>query len=252
MYKIPAKTLFIGKNLIYVPECHSTNDLAAQIITQPSGLEGTIIVTDNQTKGRGQRGNQWLSEPGMNLTFSIILKPAFISPRDQFFLTRVMSLAVHDLLKALIEWPAFIKWPNDLIVNDKKICGILIENQLRGNEITHSVVGIGLNVNQENFSLPSATSLTQITNKQYHLPSLLESLLENIEARYLELRSGRLKELEENFLGAMYWLNELHTFSSSEELFQGSIIGVDPIGKLLIDLNGKVRSFDVKEIDYVS
>jgi len=252
LYKIPAKTLFIGKNLIYVPECHSTNDLAAQIITKPSGLDGTIIVTEKQIKGPGQRGNQWLSEPGMNLTFSIILKPTFISPRDQFFLTRVISLAVHDLLKTLIEWPAFIKWPNDLIVNDKKICGVLIENQLRGNEITHSIVGIGLNVNQENFDLSSATSLTRITNKQFHLPLLLEELLENIEARYLALRNGKLKELEGNYLGAMYWRNELHTFLSNEELFQGTIISVDPIGKLLVEVNGMVRSFDAKEIVYVS
>ena len=252
MYKIPAKTLFIGKNLIYVPECHSTNDLAARIINQPSGLDGTIIVTDKQIKGRGQRGNQWLSEPGMNLTFSIILKPTFISPRDQFFLTRVISLAIHDLLKALIEWSAFIKWPNDLMVNDKKICGILIENQLRGNEIIHTIVGIGLNVNQENFNLSSATSLALITSKQFHLPSLLEALLENIEARYLALRNGKLKALENAYLDAMYWRNELHTFSSNEELFQGSIIGLDPIGKLLIYVNGTVRSFDAKEIVYVS
>lgn len=252
MYKIPAKTLFIGKNLIYVPECHSTNDLAAQMVLQPSAHEGTVIISDKQTKGRGQRGNRWLTEPGKNLTFSIILKPSFLAPSQQFFLTMVISLGVYDLIRSsLNQKHAFIKWPNDLMIDQKKVCGILIENQLRGNEIVHSVAGIGLNVNQEKFSLPSATSLAQMMNKQFDLPPLLEELLENIEARYLMLRNGKVKELRRAYVDAMYWKDELHTFSSQGNTFKGMIKGIHSNGKLVISTGEEELAFDIKEIEYV-
>ena len=120
MYKIPAKTLFLGKNLIYVPQCHSTNDLADQVVEQPSTHEGTVVITDAQTKGRGQMGNQWITEPGKNLTFSVILYPLFIVPKDQFLLTCAISLGLYDMLQTAIDGQIFIKWPNDLIVNDRR------------------------------------------------------------------------------------------------------------------------------------
>lgn len=251
MYKIPAKTLFIGKNLIYVPECHSTNDLIAQIAGQRSSFDGTVVITDKQTKGRGQRGNQWISEAGLNLTFSILLRPSFLVPGDQFFLTRITSLAIYDLLTSLFDLNVSIKWPNDIMVFDKKICGILIENQLRGNEITHTIIGIGLNVNQEIFQFSSATSLKQVTKKNFSLPSLLEELLEKIEARYLELRNGRQKELQFAYHEAMYWRDEMHTFSAYGNELVGIINGVDSTGKLLVDIDGKTHSFGLKEIEYV-
>lgn len=251
MYKIPAKTLFIGKNLIYVPECHSTNDLAVQMVQQPSTHEGTVIITDKQTKGRGQRGNQWLTEPGKNLTFSLILKPSFLAPKDQFLITIVISLAVLDTIKSRLNQRAFIKWPNDLMINNKKVCGVLIENQLRGNKIRHAVVGIGINVNQENFDLPSATSLSQVSGEPYNLPSLLVDLLECIEARYLMLRNGKTKELKESYVHALYWRDEWHTFSSQGEVFSGMIKGVDENGKLWVKEGETHRTFDIKEIEYI-
>lgn len=251
MYKIPAKTLFIGKNLVYVPECHSTNDLAVQMIQQPSAHEGTVIITDKQTKGRGQRGNQWLTQPRKNLTFSVILKPSFLAPKDQFLITVVASLSVMDLIKSRIRQGVSIKWPNDLIIDKRKVCGILIENQLRGNKFIHAVAGIGINVNQENFDLPSATSLSQVTGEQYDLSLLLTDLLECIEARYLMLRNGMISELKESYVNALYWRDELHTFSSPGGVFIGMIKGVDENGKLLVKVGETHRTFDIKEIEYV-
>lgn len=233
-----------------MPECHSTNDLAAQIANQPSSSDGTVVITDNQTKGRGQRGNQWIAEAGMNLTFSIVLRPSFLVTGDQFFLTRLTSLAIYDLLTSM-DLDVSIKWPNDIMVFDKKICGILIENQLRGNEITNTIIGIGLNVNQEIFQFSSATSLKQVTGKAYYLPFLVEDLLEKIEVRYDELRNGHRTQLEEAYHKSMYWRDEAHTFSANGNKFVGTINGVDPTGRLLVDIDRRIHSFGLKEIEYV-
>lgn len=252
MYKIPARTLFIGKNLIYVPQCHSTNDLAATLGNPEAVPEGTLVITDHQTAGRGQQGNTWQSEPGENLTFSITLKPGFLLPRDQFNLNIAISLAVHDLLSESLPESVYIKWPNDLIALNKKITGILIENQLMGSRIVHSVIGIGINVNQRRFSVPAATSMSLAGNKTFQLPGLLETLLEKIEFRYAQLRSGRTASQKAEYLGCLYWFNEIHLFESHGKRFEGIISGVDEAGRLQVRRGAEVRIFQVKEITFIS
>lgn len=252
MYKIPANTLFIGKNLIFVPECHSTNDLAIAKSHEPDIVEGTVVITDNQTAGRGQRGNVWKASPGMNLTFSMILKPAFLQPKDQFYLNIVTSLAVRDFLQTKTDAEIKVKWPNDVLVDGKKLCGILIENQLQGNRISNTVAGIGLNINQRVFDLPTATSLTLITNKTFILPDVFEQLLSHIEGRYLELVQGKYKELLAHYEQALYWHGIAHRFSSKEELFTGVIRGVDDVGRLKIEVDGVIKLFAAKELVYVA
>jgi len=252
LYKIPANTLFIGKNLIFVPECHSTNDLAIDKSHEPAMPEGTVIVTDNQTAGRGQRGNTWKASPGMNLTFSVILKPTFLDLRDQFYLNIVTSLAVHDFLQTKTEAEITVKWPNDVFVNSKKICGILIENQLKGNRFTNTVIGIGLNINQQEFDSPTATSLTLVTSRVFALPEELQQLLSHLEARYLELVHGNVKKLMNRYLEVLHWHNSAHRFSSRGETFEGIIRGVDDVGRLRIEVDGDVRLFVEKEIVYLA
>ena len=149
MYKIPANTLFVGKNLVFVPDCPSTNTLALQITQQSPAKEGTLVITDNQTAGKGQRGNVWEAEPRQNLTFSLILKPGFLAVSKQFYLNVVICLALKDYLMEKISRTVYIKWPNDILVHEKKISGVLIENQLQGAHISNSIVGIGLNMNQK-------------------------------------------------------------------------------------------------------
>lgn len=250
MYKIPARTVFIGKNLVYVPECHSTNDLAAA--SQESFSEGTVVITDHQTAGRGQRGNTWLTEPSKNITLSIVLKPTFLLPRDQFNLNIAISLAVYDTLSLNINTRVFIKWPNDLIVSEKKVSGILIENQVMGSRIMHSVVGIGINVNQHRFNVPTATSMSLLGNKTFELSDLFETLLERIEFRFVQLRSGRIAQLKEEYLGNLYWRNEKRLFQSQGETFEGTIIGIDDAGRLQINVGAETRTFQIKELSYVS
>ena len=251
MYKIPANTLFLAKNIVFVPECHSTNLLAHELSVLPSTSEGTVVITNNQTAGRGQRGNIWEAEPGKNLTFSIILKPVFLSAKDQFLLNVITSLAVHDLLKIHVKGEVSIKWPNDIIVNEKKICGILIENQIKGTMVSCSVAGIGLNINQQHFSVNTATALLLETGVQAELTDIFSQLMQTLEARYLQLRAGYRDALKRDYLDNMYWLGEIHEFSSVDSTFSGEITGIDDIGRLCVKSESGVSSYDIKNIRYL-
>jgi BirA family transcriptional regulator, biotin operon repressor / biotin---[acetyl-CoA-carboxylase] ligase len=252
LYKIPANTLFLGKQLVFVPECHSTNTLGLEMAQKPSVTEGTVIITNNQTAGRGQRGNYWESAPGLNLTFSAILKPGFLPAKDQFYLTIITSLAIRDWLSEKVKHPVSIKWPNDILVHEKKICGILIENQLQGTMIVNTVVGIGLNINQTLFQHKAASSLSLITGATEDLEGCLHGLLGYLEARYLQLRQQKPAQLKQQYLSHLYWRNERHTFSRGSALFEGTITGVDENGRLMIFDDRETTSFDVKEIKFIS
>lgn len=249
MYKIPASTLFVGKNLVFVPECHSTNDLALQLCQRSGATEGTLVITDHQIKGRGQRGNSWQAEPGKNLTFSLILRPSFLAVKDQFFLNIIASLSIADFLSQHIS-NVKVKWPNDVMVNNRKICGILIENQLRGNSFDHVVMGIGCNINQRNFSIETPTSLTLETGQEFDLSMVLDQILRNIEVQYLRLREGKLSALKEAYIRAMFWFGEQRTFTAGEEVFEGTISGIDASGRLLIQHDDQLRAFDLKQISF--
>ena len=159
MYKIQPNTLFTGKIIKYLPTCHSTNDIAAEMIQSQEVFEGTIIITDHQTTGRGQRGNSWEAAIGQNLTLSLILKPTFLRASDQFQLNVAVSLGVHEFLSQYLPEGLTIKWSNDIYHYDKKLGGILIENTLQGYNIGYSVIGIGLNINQKQFENIRGTSL---------------------------------------------------------------------------------------------
>ena len=157
MYKIYPKTLFVGQIIQYLPSCQSTNDEASALIAQADPVEGTIVVTDHQMAGRGQRGNQWEAQAGQNLTCSLVLKPTFLSANEQFWLNIAISLGIYDGLQPLLGEALRIKWPNDIYVGDQKAGGILVENILQGYSMAWSVVGLGINVNQSDFCSSTAT-----------------------------------------------------------------------------------------------
>jgi BirA family transcriptional regulator, biotin operon repressor / biotin---[acetyl-CoA-carboxylase] ligase len=251
LYKILANTLFIGKKLIFMPECHSTNSLALELCQQSQAPEGTLVITDRQTAGRGQRGNTWESQPGMNLTCSVILKPTFLAIKDQFLLSMVTSLSIRDYLAAYCSDPVFIKWPNDILVKQFKICGILIENQLTGEQFSYAVIGIGLNVNQQLFNISNATSLSLVLGKTVDLQDVLEGLLSHLESRYLQLRQGRTQQLREDYLNHLYRFNEDHTFQSGDEQFIGKILGINEQGRLRVLTHDQEKDFGFKEISFV-
>lgn len=250
MYKISANTLFVGKNLVFVPECHSTNTIAMDLSQRESTIEGTVVITDNQHSGRGQRGNRWVSEPGKNLTFSLILKPAFLRPDQQFRLTMVISLAIADYAKSKFPDSVKIKWPNDVLVKERKICGILIENSLSGDTIQSAVVGIGFNINQTSFPNLKATSIKQETGKDYTLEDELPLLLQAIEERYVQLRDGRINLLENDYLTNLYRKGEWHAFNTKAGALPGMIEGVDQRGRLIVQTSEGKQYYDLKEISF--
>ncbi|MBS1682614.1 MAG: biotin--[acetyl-CoA-carboxylase] ligase [Bacteroidetes bacterium] len=250
MYKILAKTLFTGQNLIFVPECQSTNTLIAEKTTKSALPEGTIVITAHQTAGRGQRGNAWLTDAGANLTFSLLLKPTFLQAKNQFNLTRAVSLSVLDLIIE-IGASAKIKWPNDILFNNKKICGILIENTLHGETIQQSIVGIGLNINQKKFEYPSASSLSLICEKDFELNPVFNSIVEKLEKRYLQLRSGKTEELKEEYLQNLLGYKQRRKFIAEEKEFEGMIEGVTDSGELIIASQNNMLSFNLKEIAFI-
>jgi BirA family transcriptional regulator, biotin operon repressor / biotin---[acetyl-CoA-carboxylase] ligase len=253
LYKIPAKTLFIGKDLVFMPECHSTNSFALDRCQQvPQPADGTIIITDNQFAGRGQRGSTWSAAPGTNLTFSIILKPGFLAIADQFLLNVCSALAVADFLEDQGCRDVTVKWPNDVYIGAKKVCGILVESQIRGNHLLWSVIGIGLNINQANFGTTSATSLSLESGKSYKLDDCLSKLVTYVEARYLQARQTIKDKMVGEYESRLYWVNALHQFESPERgLFEGWIVGIDALGRLRISIDEEETSFGMKELVFI-
>lgn len=247
------KTLFIGKDLRYLPICQSTNLTALELIENDDYFEGTTIITDHQTAGRGQQGNTWEAEKEQNITLSVILTPRLLAVKEQFYLNMAVTLAIHDLLQGLVSNPAVlkIKWSNDLLYQNKKICGILIQNIVSGQNIVKSIVGIGININQMNFTESKAISLAQITNLMYDLPLLVQKLLENLEKRYLQLQKKIFKDLEKNYYSCLYGYQEQILLKKENEIFSGKIIGVDSIGRLKMDISGQIQTFQFKEIQFL-
>lgn len=251
------KTLFVGQNAIHLTAVGSTNSYASDLMRQIRVNDGTIVYTFEQTNGRGQRGNTWLSEPNKNIALSLILHPTFLHADEQFWLTKVVSLAVADLMAETLQKHADpevkIKWPNDIYINGKKTAGILIENNLRDERIQSAVIGIGLNVNQTDFDYSiNATSMKALSNEEFELVAIIERLCEFLEARYLQLKTGKRELLDTHYLHCLYRLGEWKNYKVNEELLEGKIGGVSKGGKLMVeDRLGGVREFDLKEIVFV-
>ena len=251
MYKILANTLFLGKEIIYMPSCHSTNDIAMQLIKEADTREGTVVITDDQTHGRGQRGNQWISEPGSNLIMSLILKPKFLRPQDQFALNILASVSVQEAINHFMpEAHVKVKWPNDVLINGKKSSGILIENSIQGNSIGHSVIGIGVNINQKVLSFEKATSLLLQLGKEIIIHDFLEVLMMLIEQNYLVLKNGAFNQLKAKYMQHLFGYKVERNYRA-EYLFTGQIEDVDDIGRLIMSTSKGIKSFDFKEIEFI-
>ena len=253
MDKIAPNTLFTGQQLIYLSQCDSTNLVAQELLIKNKATEGCVVITDMQIQGRGQRGTSWEAEPGKNITLSLILKPYYLTAQQQFFLNISISLAVLGLAQHYLHNnPALkLKWPNDIYYGNKKIGGILIQNSISGHFLQHSVIGIGLNINQISFAAPGASSFAQITGQSYALPTVVTALLEALEVRYLELMQGKTERQENEYLQNLYWYQEEHFFKVAGERVIGTIAGIDANGHLLLKINNEVRHYGLKEVEFV-
>ncbi len=248
--------LFVGQNFITLNEVDSTNNFLKELASNSKPLiEGTVIMAENQYAGRGQQQNGWHAEAGKNLTFSILLKPGFLQITDQFDLNRAVSLGVCDALEPLLGPKLKIKWPNDIYYANYKLGGMLIENLVQAGQIKNSIIGIGLNVNQEGFpsGLSNAISLKQILHADYDLKTLLSEICHHIEAWYLNLKAGRISFVRNAYLNRLYWLNENKSFKAGNTTFNGMIKGVRDNGLLVIQNNNNEElEFNLKEIAFLN
>lgn len=251
MYKILANTIFLGKDIINLPECHSTNEIAMSKIKSREAAEGTIITTENQTKGKGQRGNVWESEAGKNLTFSLILSPKFIDPLEQFNLNIIISNAIHEVLSQYGR-NLKIKWPNDIVHDiEGKLGGILIENIIGQKGIEFSVVGIGLNINQTRFEISTATSLAKLSGSEIDKWEVFKLLIKKIESNYLDLKKGNLTTLRSNYMQNLFRFEKWSTFFDQTE-FKGRITNVCDDGRLMIQKeDGTINYYSFKEVSFL-
>lgn len=222
-------------------------------LAQNSTLENfTIVVTDEQTKGRGQQANSWVSEPHKNLTMSIFINNFDLEITNQKYLNFAVSLAVFDVLSKHLIKALSIKWPNDIMSANKKICGILIENNIRKHKIQSTIVGIGLNVNQLEFPsyLKNVTSLKKLTSKDFNLDILLSELIEKVKERIQLLALKKYNLLESDYLNVLYKKNTPTMFKDrNASLFMGKIVGISANGNLLVELEDEtIKEFGIKEI----
>ena len=228
----------------------STNDEAVK----PAYHEGDVILAESQTAGRGQRGHKWESQRAQNLTFTQVFEPTFLAPEKQFLLSEVVALGVVDMLQ-YYGITALIKWTNDIYVGDRKIAGILIEHKLQGAGIARTIAGIGLNVNQMEFSadLPNPISMRQARRFEFERDEVLERLVACIQTRYEQLRAGEEQILQEDYHNHLFRLGSLHWYALPEgRRFRGTIRGVEASGALIVeDEKRVVRSYLFKEIEFL-
>jgi len=250
------ETLFIGCNLIFLPEVDSTNSYATELLKNVNVSEGTVIHTPNQTQGKGQRGNSWNAEIASNVTASIILKPVFLNLQNQFYLYQIAALACYDVMAEILGNSQFdikIKWPNDILVNSKKIAGILIENSLNTTSINYSVIGVGINVNQTSFNEGiNATSITNLIDEKIELNLVLTQLCRHLEKYYLQLKNNKFKEILKVYLSHLFGLNNWINFEINNTKKLCLVKGINNTGLLVLeDELGEEKSYDVKELKWL-
>jgi BirA family biotin operon repressor/biotin-[acetyl-CoA-carboxylase] ligase len=272
---IISETQYLGKNLILLKSVPSTNDYAKELLAKTKPKNGTVILADEQTAGRGQAGNIWLTEAGQNITCSIILDTSHIPVNEQFTLNMAVALAVRNTSNSPptprrgdsptlppldrsakvsplrgVGGLGVIKWPNDILVDRKKIAGILIENTVYGAFLHHSIIGIGLNVNQIDFGENiHATSLKKITGQPFDKNLIFRKLLLELERNFLLLQNKN--ELKKQYLAHLFQLNEIGKYIYKGKPVSGIIRNVNDAGQLLIEIEGCMQVVNMKEIGFV-
>lgn len=249
-------TLFTANVLERFDELPSTNDYLRNLTEQRKLPEGFVVRADNQSAGRGQLGSQWVVSPGANLTLSVLWYPTWLVASAQFDLNMAVALAVRDVVVQCVgdSVPVHVKWPNDLYINGQKTAGVLIENAIQGRNLQHSIIGIGLNVNQADFPLGfQATSLRLSSGQLFDLDSTADLLFECLEQRYLQLRANGSAAIRQAYLQHLWQFGIAATYrrTADNSIFEGTITGISPEGRLLVKGERGVEVFDLKEVVFV-
>lgn len=230
-------------------ELTSTNTRAAELVS--GSLEDkSAVLTFRQTQGKGQSGNKWESEPGKNLSVTLVFKPYHYEASRQFVFSMVMALGCRDFIGRYTDG-CLVKWPNDVYVNEKKIAGILIEHSISGPYLRHSLCGIGINLNQREFysDAPNPVSLFQLTRKEREPMEALEEFLLCVGERYRQIEA--YEDLEKDFMKNLYRREGTYRWEDAEGLFYAKIRGIDEFGRLLlVREDGKVGVYGFKEVAF--
>ena len=237
--------------LVALDETESTNQYLTQLCNQlqESVAELTTVTAEFQTAGKGQRGNTWEAEEGKNLLFSFVLYHSFLEARRQFILSQIVSLAITEELS---------RWPNDIYWRDRKICGILIENDLSGHNIRRSIAGIGININQEVFNsdAPNPASLKQITGKEHDRYEILAHILRRVQIYYNGLQLEDLAvysdEISTRYARSLFRRRGLHPYEDANGKFLARLLRVEQDGRFVLeDEGGSEREYLFKEVQYI-
>lgn len=239
--------------IIELKETASTNDFLRQKFFSSEKKEFIVAVTSFQTAGKGQKGNHWESEEGKNLLFSICIFPHFLKANRQFTLSKIITLAIKETLDSFVP-DVTIKWPNDIYCGNKKICGILIENDLSGKCLERSVLGCGVNLNQVIFhsDAPNPVSLIQLTQKSVSPSDVLYQILKYFERNYRMLQKGLYLPIDERYKQALYRREGFYSYCDQNGFFKARLLDVDPDGRLMLcDDGGTVRRYGFKEVQFI-
>ena len=246
--------------IIKLDAINSTNEYLKEYIQVNSIINNHIVYTFNQTKGKGQRGKVWISESGKNLAVSICFFPKRIKIKEQFILNMFFSLFIIKTLKSLKIPDLKIKWPNDILSGNKKICGILNETKVKGEFIDNIIVGFGINVNQKNFdNLPNASSLTLVKKINYDLDNLVNLFIQNLKNNiyfvnsFNSLSKSDIDNLIDNYHKNLYGINQLKSYvDSNGSAFNGMIVSVDKSGIINIKKeDGSLNAYNFQEIQII-
>ncbi|QFZ55560.1 biotin--[acetyl-CoA-carboxylase] ligase [Oceanihabitans sp. IOP_32] len=228
----------------------STNSYLKAMLLNKVVCDYTVVTAKYQTNGRGQMGTSWNSEKGKNLMFSMFKDLSKLDVEYPFYISMAVSLAVLKTLKSLNIPKLSVKWPNDILSADKKICGILIENVIK-DKLNSTIVGVGINVNQTKFgNLHQASSLKNITGVHYNLDEILKSIIENTKFYSKLLQDGGQEEVKDTYEMNLFRKNKPSTFKNAEGVyFSGFIVGVTRYGELKVLLEDEIlKTFDLKEV----
>lgn len=238
---------------IELEETTSTNSFLSALCDKQAVADLTCVYTAFQSQGRGQRGNSWESEAGMNLLFSFVVYPNSLEAHRQFLLSQVTALALYEVLSIYAD-EISIKWPNDIYWRDKKLCGTLIENDLTGIYVSRSISGTGVNLNQRAFTsdAPNPVSLTQITGQSYDKTEILQQIMQRVAFYYGLLEAGDDATIARRYKSALYRRDGYYPYADSTGTFRARIIGIEPIGKLVLeDESGLKREYMFKEVSFI-
>ncbi len=243
---ISPNTLFVGKVCTHLNSVDSTQTYLKNMYANIAPTEGTVIMTYDQLAGYGQRESAWVGDSGRSVALSTILYPVFLSPVQQFYLSMAVALAVRQAVSFFSEKPAYIKWPNDIIVSGKKISGILIETILRMNKVKCAFIGVGLNVLTRSFGNIDykAISLNDVSDKAFDLDEVAKSLMENIERYYLKVKSGKYETILNEYNGYLFRRGEVIALEDSHgEGFTAKLIGVDKLGMIRLEVDNETKEY---------